>query len=145
MKTREATDVLAASPNCAAVFRTLASPGIAAVVGPGMTPTELARAIDIARSTVSDCLDRLVKAGVVECVNSDARKGRKYRLTVAGKHASERERTSAEAIRANNVDKDEVGRMFNTLKTGIADLQERANELGAQLRFYEMKFGGKHG
>ena len=110
-----------------------------------MTPTELARAIDIARSTVSDCLDRLTKAGVAECVNPDARKGRKYRLTAAGKRTSELERVSTKVVHVNSAQSDEVGQMFTILKTGIADLQERASELGAQVRFYEMKFGRRNG
>lgn len=145
MKRLEVIGVMAASRNCAAIIRALGSYGITATENSGMTPTELARAVGIARSTVSDCLDRLKKADVVECVNPNARKGRRYRLTVAGKRASDLERVRTIPVGVINAQSDEVDQMFTILKSGIAGLQDGANELGAQLRFYEMKFSGKNG
>jgi len=49
------------------------------------SPTELARQLDIERSTVSRAILELTEKGLVECLTPDERMGRYYRTTETGK------------------------------------------------------------
>jgi len=53
------------------------------------SPTELARQLDIERSTVSRTILALEKKGLLECLTPDERMGRYYRATDAGKKVVE--------------------------------------------------------
>ncbi len=50
-----------------------------------LTPLEISKATDIARSNISTQLIELRKRGLVECLNPKARKGRLYNITAKGK------------------------------------------------------------
>lgn len=49
------------------------------------SPTELARQMDIERSTVSRAILQLVEKGLMECLTPDERMGRYYRTTEIGR------------------------------------------------------------
>jgi len=49
------------------------------------SPTELARILDIERSTVSRTILALEEVGLVECLTPDEKMGRFYRTTESGK------------------------------------------------------------
>jgi DNA-binding MarR family transcriptional regulator len=49
------------------------------------SPTELARQLDIDRSTISRVILELAEKGLVECLTPDERMGRYYRITETGK------------------------------------------------------------
>jgi DNA-binding MarR family transcriptional regulator len=49
------------------------------------SPTELARQLDIERSTVSRTILDLTEKGLVECLTPDERMGRYYRTTEIGR------------------------------------------------------------
>jgi DNA-binding MarR family transcriptional regulator len=49
------------------------------------TPTELAKAIGVARSAVSRTIQALEKVGLVECLTPDEKMDRYYRITDTGK------------------------------------------------------------
>ena len=49
------------------------------------SPTELARQLDIERSTISRAILELTDKGLVECLTPDERMGRYYRITETGK------------------------------------------------------------
>lgn len=53
------------------------------------SPTELARQLDIERSTVSRTILALEKKGLLECLTPDERMGRYYRATETGKKVVE--------------------------------------------------------
>ncbi len=57
---------------------------IKALVKPN-SPTELAKQLDIERSTVSRAILELTEKGLVECLTPDERMGRYYRTTETGK------------------------------------------------------------
>ncbi|MDD1685638.1 MarR family transcriptional regulator [Methanoregula sp.] len=49
------------------------------------SPTELAKELDIERSTISRAINELTEKGLVECLTPDERMGRYYRTTDLGK------------------------------------------------------------
>ena len=49
------------------------------------SPTELARQMDIERSTISRAILELTEKGLVECLTPDERMGRYYRTTETGR------------------------------------------------------------
>jgi len=49
------------------------------------SPTELAKQLDIDRSTISRVVLELAEKGLVECLTPDERMGRYYRITETGK------------------------------------------------------------
>jgi DNA-binding MarR family transcriptional regulator len=49
------------------------------------SPTELAKQLDIDRSTISRVVIELAEKGLVECLTPDERMGRYYRITDTGK------------------------------------------------------------
>jgi len=49
------------------------------------SPTELAKKIDIERSTVSRAIQALEEKGLVECLTPDERMGRYYQTTEIGR------------------------------------------------------------
>jgi len=49
------------------------------------SPTELARQLDIERSTISRAILELQEKGLVECLTPDERMGRYYRITDVGR------------------------------------------------------------
>jgi DNA-binding MarR family transcriptional regulator len=49
------------------------------------SPTELAKQLDIDRSTISRVVLELTEKGLVECLTPDERMGRYYRITETGK------------------------------------------------------------
>jgi len=48
-------------------------------------PTELAKQLDLDRSTISRVMLELTEKGLVECLTPDERMGRYYRITEIGK------------------------------------------------------------
>jgi DNA-binding MarR family transcriptional regulator len=53
------------------------------------SPTELARTLDIERSTVSRTILALVDVGLVECLTPDEKMDRYYRVTETGEKVAE--------------------------------------------------------
>ncbi|MCK9631045.1 MAG: MarR family transcriptional regulator [Methanoregula sp.] len=49
------------------------------------SPTELAKQLDIERSTISRAILELTEKGLVECLTPDERMGRYYRITEIGR------------------------------------------------------------
>jgi len=49
------------------------------------SPTDLAKQLDIDRSTISRVIIELTEKGLVECLTPDERMGRYYRITETGK------------------------------------------------------------
>ncbi|WP_292370638.1 winged helix-turn-helix domain-containing protein [Methanoregula sp. UBA64] len=49
------------------------------------SPTDLAKQLDIERSTISRAIIELTEKGLVECLTPDERMGRYYRITDVGK------------------------------------------------------------
>ena len=52
------------------------------------TPASIAKNAGIRLNFISNVLNELKEAGVAECLNEDARKGRLYRLTDLGKEVA---------------------------------------------------------